>query len=636
MYLSCMSGSGICCDLLPLETFFCSSPFFSESLSPDGARLARLKEISSEHQTLVWREIKSSQEKMIYSLTKADVAYFVWWKPDVLVWKDKAPHPTFWQYNCSTGATKQICQSEQGYLELKGITQGENRKLIFGVSSQPTAFTDLYEYHEQSDSLRLVMRNTDQIFEWVFSSSVTPVAGLRWSDKGEKEVMLFGQEPRILEHVGKEETLLLSGCDVTGDHVWLLSNAQSDVIHVVEWDLKRSVRKLLSNCQQTRYDMMNIILADREKHPSFLQLFSEKYENIPLTQEAKTIVKVCDQELGRGNYIVIQMSEKGGRALIRGVSDRSPQRAFIYDGATQTLQKLNQGTPSFPEGEMCSMHPFNYVARDGVSIPAYLTLPLGNPPFPLIVFPHGGPRMRTFWGFDPRVQFFASRGYAILQPNFRGSRGYGKAWMNAGNLQWGTGVMQNDLTDGVVQLIHQGTVDAHRVAIMGGSYGGYAALAGLCFTPEIYAAGICLFGSSDLSQKQSGTPIKWEPFVGEYGSYIADETTTKGKWRCYQQSPIHHVDQIKAPLFLYHGQKDTRIPFIHAKNMFHAMSKANKPVVFYSFTDEEHGFNSLLSEMTVYRQMEKFLAKYLKGKETKNISPEIKRKLSLLQCSGDR
>ena len=263
---------------------------------------------------------------------------------------------------------------------------------------------------------------------------------------------------------------------------------------------------------------------------------------------------------------------------------------------------------------MCETTAIRYTARDGYRIPDYLTLPNeGKAPWPLVVFPHGGPRMRTHYGFDGRVQFLASRGYAVLQPNFRGSRGYGKAFMNAGDGQWGKGVMQTDVTDGVDHLIREGVAAPRRVAILGGSYGGYAALAGLAFTPDHYAAGICLFGISDLVDYTTNHPAEWQAFAGDTIRRLGDPTTSLGRAALSDLSPVQHAAAFRAPVLIYHGAKDPLIPVTHAQRLVKALKQNNKDAEFLLASDESHGFSNPESEMAVYRAIEVFLGKHLGG-----------------------
>jgi dipeptidyl aminopeptidase/acylaminoacyl peptidase len=291
--------------------------------------------------------------------------------------------------------------------------------------------------------------------------------------------------------------------------------------------------------------------------------------------------------------------------------------------------------PELDHVALCEATAIEYAARDGTRIPAYLTVPRdGKPPWPMVVFPHGGPRMRTYPGFDGRVQFLASRGYAVLQPNFRGSRGYGKAFMNAGDGQWGRGVMQTDVTDGVAHLIRVGTVDSRQVAILGGSYGGYAALAGLAFTPDRYAAGICLFGISDLLAYATDSPAEWEAYAGDNVRRVGDPLTAAGRGRLNQCSPVHHADSFQAPLLIYHGANDPLIPVSHARRMVAALQRNAKPVDYLLAPNEGHGFSQPESEMAVYRAIEVFLHTHLGGKLGPEPTEAISRKLAAFQRAG--
>jgi dipeptidyl aminopeptidase/acylaminoacyl peptidase len=236
--------------------------------------------------------------------------------------------------------------------------------------------------------------------------------------------------------------------------------------------------------------------------------------------------------------------------------------------------------------------------------------------------------MRTHAGFDGRVQFLASRGYAVLQPNFRGSRGYGKAFMNAGDGQWGKGVMQNDVTDGVDHLISEGVVDPNRVAIFGGSYGGYAALAGLAFTPDRYAAGICLFGTSDLIDYATQHPLEWQAFAGDTIRRLGDRSMEKGGNTLFDLSPVNHAPSFKAPLLIYHGANDHLIPVTHTRRMVKALQHSGKDVEFLLASDEAHGFSNPESEMAVYRAIELFLHKHLGGKVGPPPAESVTRRLA--------
>ncbi len=259
------------------------------------------------------------------------------------------------------------------------------------------------------------------------------------------------------------------------------------------------------------------------------------------------------------------------------------------------------------------MKPIKYTARDGLTIHGYLTLPPGKEPkkLPTVVLVHGGPWWRDTWGYNPMVQWLANRGYAVLQVNYRGSTGYGKAFINAGDREWG-GKMQDDITDGVKWLIEQGIADPERIAIMGGSYGGYATLAGVAFTPELYCCGVDIVGPSNLITFINSIPPYWKPYLNmlykRIGHPEKDEEFLKSR------SPLFSADRIRVPLLIGQGKNDPRVKRTESIQIVEALKKRNIPVEYVEYPDEGHGFMKAKNRLDFFRRADKFLAKYLGGR----------------------
>jgi dipeptidyl aminopeptidase/acylaminoacyl peptidase len=256
------------------------------------------------------------------------------------------------------------------------------------------------------------------------------------------------------------------------------------------------------------------------------------------------------------------------------------------------------------------MEPITFAARDGLTIHGYLTLPNGLPPrnLPVVVNVHGGPWARDVWGFNPEVQFLANRGYAVLQVNFRGSTGYGRRFWEASFREWGR-KMQDDVTDGVQWLIGQGIADPARIAIYGGSYGGYATLAGLAFTPDLYAAGIDYVGVSNLMTFMKSIPPYWKPFLAMLQEMVGDMDKDEAMLR--EASPVFSADKIKAPLLIAQGAKDPRVVKSESDQMVDAMRKRGVEVEYLVKDDEGHGFRNEENRFEFYEAMERFLARHL-------------------------
>ena len=318
--------------------------------------------------------------------------------------------------------------------------------------------------------------------------------------------------------------------------------------------------------------------------------------------------------------------------IVKTIFDVDNGPNYLYDRSTGKVELLYRPYPDIPVEHMAPMKAVRYKTRDGLEIPAYLTLPKGVAPrnLPAVIMPHGGPWARDSWGFDGVSQFLANRGYAVLQPNFRGSTGYGKHFLNLGNDQWGTGTMQHDLSDGVRWLIEQGTADPKRIAIMGGSYGGYATLAGVAFTPELYAAGVSIVGPSSIITLLQSIPPYWEPIKKTFAVRVGDLEDPKDAERLRSQSPLYSADRITAPLLVIQGANDPRVKKAESDRIVVALRDRGRPVEYLVAPDEGHGFAGRMNNIATYAKVEEFLAKYLGGRYQKEVRPEIRARLDAL------
>lgn len=281
-----------------------------------------------------------------------------------------------------------------------------------------------------------------------------------------------------------------------------------------------------------------------------------------------------------------------------------------------------------PRQYLAPMKPVRYKSSDGMEIPAYLTLPKGVEPknLPTIIVPHGGPWSRDVWGYNSFAQFLANRGYAVLQPNFRASTGYGKKFLNAGNLEWGQ-KMQDDITWGVKYLVEQGIADPKRVGIMGGSYGGYATLAGVTFTPELYAAAVAIVAPSNLITLLESIPPYWEAGRVIFYKRMGDPNTPEGKEQLMRQSPLTHAEKIKTPLLVVQGANDPRVNKRESDQIVIALRERNYPVEYLVAPDEGHGFARPVNNMAMIAASERFLAKHLGGRFQEAMTPEVAQRL---------
>ncbi|HUQ53747.1 MAG TPA: alpha/beta fold hydrolase, partial [Gammaproteobacteria bacterium] len=314
---------------------------------------------------------------------------------------------------------------------------------------------------------------------------------------------------------------------------------------------------------------------------------------------------------------IVSWSQDRSRSI---VSTESADRAAAYyflDSKAGTAKQIASTNMQLATVKLARREAYGYAARDGIKIPAYLTRPLGvEGPAPLVLLPHGGPAARDFSGYDWLAHGLASRGYAVLQPNFRGSGGYGQEWEEAGHGEWGIGVMQHDLTDGVAALIAAGIADPERVCIVGASYGGYAALAGAAFTPELYRCAAAIAGVADLRDMlafereraggRSATVSYWRQAMGvdEEGSSSQDLDAA---------SPARHSERVRAPVLLIHGRDDTVVPIVQSRTMESALRDAGKSVQFVELEGEDHWLSGAKTRLATLQALDGFLAEHLKN-----------------------
>ncbi|MBK8792123.1 MAG: S9 family peptidase [Holophaga sp.] len=299
--------------------------------------------------------------------------------------------------------------------------------------------------------------------------------------------------------------------------------------------------------------------------------------------------------------------------IVAAYSDRTPGARYVYHAKTDKLAKLGEINAHVQADDMATMKPVSYTSRDGLKINGYLTLPKGKVAknLPVIVNPHGGPWARDSWGFNPEIQFLANRGFAVFQMNFRGSTGYGRAFWEKSFKQWGK-TMQDDITDGVQWLIKEGIADPKRVGIYGGSYGGYATLAGVTYTPDLYAAAVDYVGVANLFTFMKTIPPYWAPFLKMMYEMVGDPE--KDKDLLTSSSPVFHVDKIKTPLFVAQGANDPRVNKNESDQMVEALKKRGIEVQYMVKDNEGHGFHNEENRYDFYGAMEGFFTKHLQAK----------------------
>lgn len=626
--------------LPPIESFFAESARFAERISPDGKRVAYLgPDDNGTNRLWVVGTEQARTPVPISQVGGPAVAVFFWIGDDAILWQASDPggRTRFFVGDPEISTVREILPDEKRVMSLAGVVGSDDPCILVGLSDGPSAFPDLFRVKlDGNEKPELICANHHRITTWAWNKCGVPVAGLRWTGDGAKEILnLRDNSGTVVFRAEAADDARLLFASATGSHIVVITNKDADLTRLERIDMATGKRQVLASDPLGRVDVEQVVTDANGANilavgysdesirwqvldPAFGKLF-ESRADLPDT--------CCMTVLG------LDASRK--HCLVKRFSDRDPGTVYLYDVESRRMQTLWQARPELDRSTLCGTSSLNYPAHDGCRIPAFLTVPRDSkPPWPLVVFPHGGPRMRTSPGFDGRAQFLASRGYAVFQPNFRGSRGYGKAFMNAGDGQWGKGVMQTDITDGVDHLVATGMVDKRRVAILGGSYGGYAVLSGLTFTPDRYAAGVCLFGISDLLAYISYSPIECLPYAGDTARRLGDPSSAAGRALLEDLSPVNHAASVMAPLLIYHGANDNLIPVSHARRMAAALQRSGKEVDYLLAADEAHGFSHPESEMAVYRAIEIFLLKHTGGRMGEQPTQAVRKRLEEFHTAG--
>ena len=624
--------------LPPLEAYFAESERFAERLSPHGNQIAYLGPDATGINRL-W-VVGTDRPQLPVRVSAADgaaaVAFF-WIGYDALLWQTREPTGRARCFLQATpaAAAREILPDEQRVVTLEGVVDGAEPSILVGLSDGPAAFPDLFRVRLRgSERPELVCVNRHRIITWAWDDGGTPVAGLRWTAEGAKEIISLRDGPGTVvfrAEPADDARLLFATGD--GSRVSILTNRGTDRTRLESIQLATGQGTVIASDPLARVDV-DQVLADAKGRVLAAGYADDNIRWQALDPVFSKLLEAVNGLPDPRNMTCQGFDADQTRCLLKRSSSQDPGTVYLYDVASRSLRMLWRERPEMDRATLCETKALDYPARDGTHIPAFLTVPRDTPPpWPLVVFPHGGPHMRTSPGFDGRVQFLASRGYAVLQPNFRGSRGYGKAFMNAGDGQWGKGVMQTDVTDAVDHLIAVGMADKQRVAIFGGSYGGYAALAGLAFTPDHYAAGICLFGISDLPAYAAFSPTEWQAYAGDTARRLGDPTAA-GRKALDDLSPVNHAASFQAPLLIYHGLNDNLIPVAHAQRMVGALQRSGKGVDYLLASDEAHGFEHPESEMAVYRAIELFLHEHLDGQVGPPPAAPVARRLAAFRSAG--
>lgn len=485
--------------------------------------------------------------------------------------------------------------------------------LIEMNKENPEVF-DVYRLNIVTGELKIAAKNPGNISGWL--TDHTGAIRAATTTDGVKTSLMVRDRPegefRTLIETDFQTSVTPLFFTFDNKNLYVSSNINRDKQAIVLIDIT-SGKEMEVLYEHPDVDVTDLMYSRQRKVLTMIGYETAKYEYHFLDKETAGMYDNLSAQL-KGYRISISGSDKlEKKFIVRTYSDRSLGAVYLYEKASGKLTKLHDMSPWIKEEDMAEMTPVTYTTRDGLTINAYLTLPVGLKEYknlPVVINPHGGPWARDSWGWNPEVQFLANRGYAVLQMNFRGSTGYGRKFWEMSFKQWGQS-MQSDITDGVDYLIKQGIADPARVAIYGASYGGYATLAGITQNPDLYACAIDYVGVSNLFTFMNTIPPYWKPYLEMMYSMVGNPGLEGDSIMMRRVSPVFNVDNIVCPLFIAQGAKDPRVNKAESDQMVEALKKRNVEVQYLVKENEGHGFRNEENKFEFYGAMEQFLSTHL-------------------------
>jgi dipeptidyl aminopeptidase/acylaminoacyl peptidase len=626
--------------LIDRELIFGNPEIAGAQISPNGKYLSFLKP---------WKDTRNvyvkgvdepfSAARLMTTEAKRPVAGYFWSRDSkyILYIKDNDGDENFNAYavdptakpaaGADAPASRDLTGLKGVRVQIVDVPKNDPDTIYIGLNDRDKAWHDLYKLKLSTGEKTLVRKNTEKISGWLFDLSGQLRLATRAAENGDNEILRVDPDKfTTIYSCTVEETCAPLEFTKDGKRTYIETNkgADVDLVGLSLFDPATGKTEAVESDPLKRVDFGGAV-------------FSQATDELVMTSYLDDKQRVYFKDKGfEADYKWLQ-SKLPGMELALGArtrdeqiwvvsaySDTEPGVTYIFDRKGHKLAKQFTVREKLPRESLAKMEPVRYKSSDGLEIPAYLTLPKNVPAknLPTVIFPHGGPWGRDVWGYNGYAQFFANRGYAVLSPNFRASTGYGKKFLNAGNKEWGK-KMQDDITWGVKYLVDKGISDPKRVGIFGGSYGGYATLAGVAFTPDVYAAAVDLFGPSNLITLLDSIPPYWEPIRKMFHVRMGDPTTPEGKALLVERSPLTSASKIKTPLMIAQGANDPRVNHAESEQIVVALRDRGFPVEYLLIPDEGHGFARPVNNMASIMASEQFLAKYLGGRAQEGGTPEV-------------
>jgi dipeptidyl aminopeptidase/acylaminoacyl peptidase len=602
--------------LIPRAALFGNPERAQPRLSPDGSRLAYL---APDNGVLnVWvRSLDKDDASVVTADKKRGIRNFSWqWDGEHILYiqdRDGDENWHVYQTNLKTRATRDLTPFEGIQAQFVAADSAQPDTLLLALNKRDPSLHDVYRLDLRSSELELDTENPGDVLGWTADHAlIVRVAQATAPDGGTiLRVRDDAKSPwRELTSWGPDESFGgVAAVSPDGRSVYLISSVGANTARLMELELATGQSRVIA--EDPQYDVNDVMTHPTSHKLEAVEFVRARSEWLPVDKALEADFAALKQ-VRKGDIGVASRDLADRTWVVAYLADDAPVHYYAFDRGTRKATLLFSNRPALEGKRLAEMRPVSFKARDGLMLHGYLTLPTGSAgkKLPMVVNVHGGPWGRDTWGLDNEAQWLANRGYAVLQVNFRGSTGYGKQHLNAGDREW-AGKMHTDLLDGKQWAIEQGYADPAKVAIMGGSYGGYATLVGVAFTPDAFTCGVDIVGPSNLETLLKSIPPYWKNFAAVFHKRMGRLEETEF---LKSRSPLYKADQIKVPLLIAQGANDPRVKQAESDQIVQAMRKNSKPVDYYVYPDEGHGFARPENRMAFYAASEQFLARCLGGR----------------------
>jgi dipeptidyl aminopeptidase/acylaminoacyl peptidase len=618
-----MAFLNLCCGttetrIIPREVIFGNPVKAGPQISPDGTMLAYLAPVNDVLNVWV-KTIGKDDDKAVTKDDNRGIRRYFWAADSkhVMYLQDVGGNENWRLYgvDLATDDIKDYTPFENVQVQIVDWNKHFPNELLIAMNKENPQVHDVYHLDLTTGDLELVGRNPGNFVGWASDADFKVRGALAATPEGGFDLMLRPDQEASWEKVltwGPDDALTSGpvSFNKTGDSLYLLDSRDVNAGRLIKMDIAGKGFEVIA--QDPQYDVSAVFFHPDRYEVQAVGYNKDRMEWRILDPSIRPD-SVAIVQLDQGDYQVIDRDDADNTWLVRFDKDNGPVSYWSYDRGTKEGTFLFYNRPVLKDYQLASMEPISFTSRDGLTIHGYITYPpgQGRKNLPLVLNVHGGPWYRDSWGYNPEAQWLANRGYVCLQVNFRGSTGYGKDFVNAANKEWG-GKMQNDLVDGVNWAVEQGIADPKKLAIYGGSYGGYASLVGATFTPDLFCCAVDIVGPSDLLTWINSIPPYWSAMRSLLYERIGNPETEADFLK--SRSPLFKVDQIKIPMLIGQGANDPRVPKAESEQIVQALKDKGIDYEYIEFPDEGHGFAKPENRLKFYAAAEKFLAKHLGGR----------------------